>query len=180
MHHDIKSSNIFMTQLGDVAIGDFGLASIETSHLSESTSYSRGTYAYMAPEILFRDRKEAPTVTEFNPISDIWSLGIVLLEMSLGRQKGQDFVDSLQEKADIAAETGQVTVDQFHEYIDRMMQNLVLTESMDKAQWIVVKMVTSLHDTTATASDTRYPDASILAVQANYSLGTSFWDNISG
>lgn len=63
-HKDIKPENLFITQAGELKIGDFGLA----------VAYGGGTRGYHAPE------------TDLDVRSDIWSFGIVFFEMLNGRR----------------------------------------------------------------------------------------------
>ncbi|MDH4068980.1 MAG: protein kinase [Ignavibacteria bacterium] len=76
VHRDIKSSNIMITEEGQVKIMDFGLAKM--GHGSDVTSPGTtiGTIAYMSPE---QARGE-----DLDHRSDIWSFGVVLYEMLTG------------------------------------------------------------------------------------------------
>ena len=68
IHRDIKPENIFVSQLGDYKLGDFGIA--KTVEKTMGGLSKKGTYTYMAPEVYKGE--------EYGPSVDIYSLGIVL------------------------------------------------------------------------------------------------------
>ncbi|MFN3872670.1 MAG: protein kinase domain-containing protein [Ignavibacterium sp.] len=77
IHRDIKSSNIMLSDDGQIKVMDFGLAHIHGDPNITKKGSTPGTIAYMSPEQL---RGE-----EVDFRSDIWSLGIVLFEMLTGQ-----------------------------------------------------------------------------------------------
>jgi serine/threonine protein kinase/outer membrane protein assembly factor BamB len=73
VHQDIKPDNIFITQDGNLKIGDFGLALIATGVAVERAVQGKGTPAYMSPELCQGDPQDHR--------SDIYSLGTVFYEL---------------------------------------------------------------------------------------------------
>ena len=72
IHRDIKSHNIFLMKDGAVKLGDFGIARILEHTKSRALSVI-GTPYYFSPEMCKGE--------EYDEMTDIWSLGILLYEM---------------------------------------------------------------------------------------------------
>ena len=79
LHRDIKPSNVLLTPDGDIYLADFGLARIAQSGESTlSTDMMLGTPHYISPE-------QAQGVKNLDAGTDIYSFGVVLYELSVGR-----------------------------------------------------------------------------------------------
>ncbi|PIA42976.1 hypothetical protein AQUCO_02000434v1 [Aquilegia coerulea] len=76
IHRDMKPSNLLINHRGEVKITDFGVSAILATTSAERNTFV-GTYNYMSPE-----RISGGT---YSYKSDIWSLGLVLLECATGR-----------------------------------------------------------------------------------------------
>ena len=77
VHRDIKSANLMVSPQGQVKVMDFGLAQAADQSLLTKTETLLGTPVYMSPEQALRLPTDRRT--------DIWSLGIVIYEMLIGR-----------------------------------------------------------------------------------------------
>jgi serine/threonine protein kinase len=75
-HRDIKPANIIMTTGGRLKVADFGIARIETQHLTQ-THYMVGTPSHMAPEQFLGKPMDRRV--------DIYGAGVVLYQLLTGR-----------------------------------------------------------------------------------------------
>ncbi|KAK1430299.1 hypothetical protein QVD17_12941 [Tagetes erecta] len=78
LHRDIKSSNVMLDSNFSAKLGDFGLAKLVDHDKGSQTTMLAGTLGYMAPECVITGRATKE--------SDVFSFGIVALEIACGRK----------------------------------------------------------------------------------------------
>ncbi len=81
IHRDIKTENIMFTEDMSPVLIDFGLAKIINGYGRYGATHTSdcGTAGYMAPEVYSKE--------PYGIAADIWSVGIILLEMFTGELK---------------------------------------------------------------------------------------------
>ncbi len=77
VHRDLKLSNIFITDEGNIKLMDFGLAKLHReSDRAASSGGLMGSYYYMAPEQV--------TGSEITPRTDLYAFGVILYRIATG------------------------------------------------------------------------------------------------
>ncbi|BAT99533.1 hypothetical protein LR48_Vigan06g099500 [Vigna angularis] len=127
IHRDIKSANILLDNAYEAQVADFGLAKLTDDANTHVSTRVMGTFGYMAPEYA--------TSGKLTDRSDVFSFGVVLLELITGR-KPVDPMQPLGEESLVewarplllrALETGE-----FGELVDPKLQQQYIDKEMSK------------------------------------------------
>ncbi|KAM9753938.1 interleukin-1 receptor-associated kinase 4 [Menidia menidia] len=119
VHRDVKSANILLDGGFVAKVSDFGLtrASAENTSATMMTERIVGTRAYMAPEAL---------LGQVTPKSDVFSFGVVLLEILSGlppADENQGFL--IEQRYDIDDEDEDLTLQDF---VDKKMSDWEMSQ----------------------------------------------------
>lgn len=128
VHQDIKPDNIFITQDGNLKIGDFGLALIATGVAIERAVQGKGTPAYMSPELCRGDPQDQR--------SDIYSLGTVFFELVTRERpfKASGMIEMAMKHATAPIPSSRKINKDVPEVLDRAIQRMMAKNPEDRFQ----------------------------------------------
>lgn len=123
-HRDIKSSNILLDEKYVVKVSDFGTSrsvNVDQTHL---TTLVKGTFGYLDPEY-FRS-------SQFTEKSDVYSYGVVLVELLTGQKPISNLVKNDEERSLVMRFLASMEANN----LDAILDAQVLEQSM-KAEGVI-------------------------------------------
>ncbi len=127
IHRDLKPSNLFMTEDGQLKLGDFGIA--RDTHATDltDTGLTVGTYAYMSPEQICGD-------DSISDEADLYALGCLFFEMLTGRQPypGANFAQIFEQHLNSDPPSVREHVPECPEELDDMIKRLMAKKPSDR------------------------------------------------
>ncbi|MSQ52737.1 MAG: response regulator [Betaproteobacteria bacterium] len=126
IHRDIKPGNIMINSDGRIKISDFGIARIDSSHLTQ-VGEILGTPYYMAPEQFIG--------AAIDPPADLYSVGVIAYELLTGRKPfvGKNYEVMQQAINELPANPSQLNA-VLSPLMDRVLQKALAKKPEDRFQ----------------------------------------------
>ncbi|KAK2999040.1 hypothetical protein RJ639_005332 [Escallonia herrerae] len=134
IHFDIKPQNILLSGDFSVKISDFGLAKLIDRDQSQVLTVLKGTPGYMAPE-LYKG-------TKVSVKADVYSFGIVVLEILFGRKNS----DSSQHRTLIDIVKEKAETEELHDLVDSYNEDMQLIKEEAVKMIKIAIMCTQAHN----------------------------------
>lgn len=105
VHRDLSPSNIYLSMNGEVKLGDFGIARIDSERYRKVTLIPKGKFGYVAPEQV--------AGLPIDKRTDIFAAGVVLAELLIGKKMftGKSQLSVMMEIKDARLDTLEENVD---------------------------------------------------------------------
>lgn len=127
IHRDLKPGNVFVTESGDLKLGDFGIA--RDTHMQDLTEagLTVGTYSYMAPELVRGERGITGHV-------DLYALGCLLFELLVGHPpyQGDNFAQIFDQHLNSTPPRLEQLGIECPEEMDQLLQELLAKQPQDR------------------------------------------------
>ncbi|KAJ0773829.1 putative protein kinase RLK-Pelle-PERK-1 family [Helianthus annuus] len=125
IHRDVKAANILIDEHYEAKVSDFGLAKLSTDTNTHVSTRVMGTFGYLAPEYA--------STGKLTDKSDVFSFGVVLLELITGRRPADSnsdddsLIDWARPILEQAVEGGS-----YVELLDKRIENNYTHEDMNR------------------------------------------------
>jgi len=127
VHQDVKADNIFITNEGDLKIGDFGLARLLVGRVYlNSATKGMGTPAYMSPELCRGEQQDHR--------SDIYSMGILFFEMCTGQLpfRAQGMIEMAMKHTNAPVPSAKRLNPEIPDVLDRVVKRMMAKQPDDR------------------------------------------------